>query len=44
MDVYPFSGQEDHPRRFQVYWFRTFPWLDTHQKNMLFFALHAIIF
>ncbi|KAH1206455.1 hypothetical protein GmHk_16G046897 [Glycine max] len=28
MDVYPLSGQEDHPCRFQACWFRNFPWLE----------------
>ncbi|CAJ2631158.1 uncharacterized protein LOC123910641 [Trifolium pratense] len=31
MDVYPLSGQEDHPRRFQARWFKTFTWLKCYE-------------
>ena len=27
MDVYPLSSQDDHPHRFQAYWFKVFHWL-----------------
>ncbi|KAG4939289.1 hypothetical protein JHK82_045012 [Glycine max] len=44
MDVYPLSGQEDHPCRFQACWFRNFPWLEYSLEGAFFcfqYILHV---
>jgi len=40
MDVFPLSGQEDDPRRFQACWFRTLHWLKySLEGDVVFFFL-----
>ena len=42
MSEYPLTCKK-HPRRFQSYWFKSYPWLEYSEKNTAFFSL-AIYF
>jgi hypothetical protein len=44
MDVYPLSGQEDHPRRFQARWFKTFTWLEYSLEKDAVFCFPCYLF
>lgn len=44
MDLYPLSGQEDHPRRFQARWFKTFSWLEYSQEKDAAFCFPCYLF
>jgi hypothetical protein len=35
MSEYPLTS-EKHPRRFQSYWFKSYPWLEYSEKNTVF--------
>lgn len=44
MGVFPLSGQEDHPHRFQAYSFRTFPWLEYSLEEDVAFCFPCYLF
>ena len=44
MDVYPPSGSEKHPRRFQSHWFRAFPWLEYSPTKDAAFCFPCFLF
>jgi hypothetical protein len=43
-DVYPTSGSEKHPRRFQSQWFKSFPWLEYSPTEDAAFYLPCVLF
>jgi hypothetical protein len=44
MDVYPLSGQEAHPRRFQAHWYKAFPWLEYSPEEDAAFCFPCYLF
>nr|KYP64740.1 Zinc finger MYM-type protein 1 [Cajanus cajan] len=44
MDLYPLSGLEDHPRRFQAHWFRMFSWLEYSPEKDAAYCFPCFLF
>jgi hypothetical protein len=44
MEVYPLSGQEDRPRRFQAHWYKSFPWLEYSPEEDAVFCFPCYLF
>ncbi|XP_074347137.1 uncharacterized protein LOC141685964 [Apium graveolens] len=44
VQVYPFSGPENHPRRFQKSWFDKFPWLEYSPEKDAAYCFYCFLF
>nr|XP_017218827.1 PREDICTED: zinc finger MYM-type protein 1-like isoform X2 [Daucus carota subsp. sativus] len=44
VQVYPFSGPEHHPRRFQKCWFQKFPWLEYSPEKDAAYCFYCFLF
>ncbi|KAK1357934.1 hypothetical protein POM88_051190 [Heracleum sosnowskyi] len=44
VQVYPFSGPEHHPRRFQKSWFDKFPWLEYSPEKDAAYCFYCFLF
>ncbi|XP_045807663.1 zinc finger MYM-type protein 1-like [Trifolium pratense] len=44
MDMYPLSGQEDRPRRFQAHWYKAFHWLEYSPEEDAVFCFPCYLF
>ena len=43
-EIYPPTGPESHPRRFQYHWFKAFPWLEYSPTENAVFCFPCFLF